>query len=545
LSLVERYGRTNIHNAIALGLVPGVAALLFLVWWLAASRARWRTRLAGLALVIAAIAGVVFSQSSIRMGGMLLAFSLPYFVYGVAGVLLLTVPLRPHLRERTLALAIIICAGIFCSMRVDSIGGDLFPVVSWRWEPTAGERSAALVEIDAQGIAEVPETPATSDWPDFLGHGRHNWVEGVRFSTDWSVPPRELWRRDIGAGWSSFIAVGNYLFTQEQRGEEELVTCYRRDTGELVWMNRNTAHFEDGMGMGPRATPAFAGGRLYTQGVTGLLQCVDGATGQTIWKRDLKEDADRDIPGFGFSSSPLVAGEWVVVFTAGGEHKSVIAYDRATGNMVWSAGRDTNGYSSPHLAMLAGMPQVLMTNDYGMQSFNIGDGTVLWEHNWDIKINPRCVQAVVWRDEYVLFGGAGASGSRLLHVTREKENWNVSEKWTTRRFGPYFNNGVLYGDHYYGYDDKRLGCLCMETGERRWAGERYGGQLVFVKDMEILIILSEDGHIVLVRATPERFEEVTRFRALTSKTWNHPIIHRGRLYVRNAREAACFELPGP
>jgi len=298
------------------------------------------------------------------------------------------------------------------------------------------------------------------------------------------------------------------------------------------------------MGIGPRATPAFSKGRLYTQGVTGLVQCLDAATGETVWKRDLKEDANRGVPGFGFSSSPLVIDMFVVVFSSGRENKSVIAYNRDTGDIVWSSGRNVDGHSSPHFDIVAGAPQILMVNNYGMQSFNIADGTVLWEHNWDIKTNPRCVQPVVWKNEYVLFGGTGTSGSRLLHITQKNNNWNVEEMWTTRRFGPYFNNGILHGDHYYGYDDKRLGCIALETGDRCWVGERYGGQLLFAADMTMLIILSEDGHVILVRATPERFEEVARFKALTGKTWNHPIIHRGRLYVRNAQEAACFELPG-
>ena len=213
LLFLERYGRTNIHNAVALGVVPGIAALLTLAWWLLASRAPRRARLIGLSLVIAAVAAVVFSQRSVEMGGMLLALALRYFVYSAAIVLLVSFPARWKFRKWALAMVIVICAVFFCAMRVDSIGGDLFPVVSWRWKPSAAQRSAALAGVDPQGRAEAPEEAAPGDWPDFLGHGRHNRVSGVRFSTNWDAPPREIWRRNIGPGWSAFIGVGDYLFT--------------------------------------------------------------------------------------------------------------------------------------------------------------------------------------------------------------------------------------------------------------------------------------------------------------------------------------------
>jgi len=158
-------------------------------------------------------------------------------------------------------------------------------------------------------------------------------VGGTRFSSDWSKPPPELWRREIGHGWSSFIAVGDYLSTQEQRGSHEVVTCYRAATGEEVWTNKVVALFEDAMGPGPRPTPTFDQGKLYTQGATGLLQCLDAATGGRLWQRDLRQDAGCKTPRYGFAGSPLVLGELVVVFTGGPEGKGAIAYHRASGDI--------------------------------------------------------------------------------------------------------------------------------------------------------------------------------------------------------------------
>lgn len=541
--LFARFGTTNIHSAMELGVAPLVSLLLLLIWWLGFSRVPLRGRLAGAALLIAACALVVFSQGNVGMGGMLLGRALPFLVYGLAAVLLLTRPIRWERRRWVLAAAVLAWAGVFLALRVDTVGGNLFPVVSWRWEPSVAQHAEALPRIEAGGTAQLPAQLSPGDWPAFRGAKRDGRVEGVRFSTDWTTPPREVWRRPIGSAWSAFILVGEYLFTQEQRGEEELVTCYQADTGEPVWLNSINAKFEDGMGLGPRATPAYADGRLYTQGVTGVLQCIDAVTGSTLWKRDLTEDAERDVPTWGFVSSPLVVGELVITFTSGGDGKSVIACHRATGEIAWKAGHGASGYSSPHLGVVGGVEQVLMVSDFGIESIDPAQGARLWDNAWDIQTNPRCVQPVVVGGDRVMLGATGTSGSRLLQVSHQPGGWAAEELWTTRQMRPYFNDGALHKGYYYGYDGERVACLDVEQGKRLWAGERFSGQLLLVADMDVLLVLSEAGEVILIPATPEGYTETARFKALPGKTWNHPVIGKGRLFIRNAEEAVCYELP--
>ena len=271
--LFARFGTTNIHSAMELGVVPAVSLLLLLVWWLGLSRAPLRARLLGTVLFFGALAAIVFSQGDPGKGGMLLARAMPFFVYGFAAVLLLSKPLPWLMRRWTLVLVLVLWAGITVAFRVDTIGGNLFPVLSWRWEPSVDQFSEALPRLEARGSATLPTALSPRDWPAFRGAKRDGRVEGVRFSTDWSVAPREVWRRKIGPAWSAFILVGDYLFTQEQRGEEELVTCYLADTGEPVWLNSLAAKFEDGMGLGPRATPTHASASK----LVGLNCCAKGS----------------------------------------------------------------------------------------------------------------------------------------------------------------------------------------------------------------------------------------------------------------------------
>ena len=538
------WGSTNIHSAAALGVVPSVAALLLIIWWLAASRAPWRYRLSGLALLGAAWAAIVLSQRTTDFGFLLLAYALPTITTGI--VILLTVTWWSSWRVRgiVLALYIIGCAAFFMAMRVDSIGGDLAPVVSWRWTPTAAEHSEAIASSEVQGTAELPPQAGPADWPGFRGSRRDGRVSDQKFAADWDVPLREVWRREIGPAWSSFAVVGDYLFTQEQRGAHELVTCYRADTGEEVWTNRLEARYEDNMGLGPRATPTFDNGRLYTQGATGILQCIDAATGETIWRRDIASDADTRVPGWGFASSPLVVGDLVIQFAGGAKDQGLLAYDTASGELVWRAGQGASGYSSPHFARIADIPHVVMASNWGLQAFAPETGSLLWEFSWAVPSYPRCTQPLVVENRGIL-GTTSTMGSNLLEVQKTGADWNVTEQWQTRRFRPYFKDSVIHEGYIYGFDGNRFVCFDIETGERQWAGKRYGGQVVLLADMAMLVVLSEAGEVVLIDATPERFHERALFSALRGKTWNHPVVAHGRLFVRNAEEAVCFELPLP
>jgi outer membrane protein assembly factor BamB len=368
-------------------------------------------------------------------------------------------------------------------------------------------------------------------------------VTGVKFSTDWTTPPRELWRRKVGPAWSSFAAVGDYVFTQEQRGEQELVTCYRAATGEPVWANQAEARFKDTMGLGPRATPTYHQGKLYAQGARGLLQCLDAATGHTIWKRNLTADASTGVPGYGFACSPLLVDDRVIEFTCGGEGKSAVAYDRASGEIAWLAGHKASAYSSPHFAVIGAVPQVLMVCGFGVQSFVPQTGVSLWEYPWKVKQYERCTQPLVVGNDSIMVAATGATGSGLLRIQKQEKTWSVKEEWTTKTFRSYFNDCVFHEGYAYGFDGDRLACLDLRTGERRWTGKRYDGQVLLIADMAVLLVLSEAGEVVLVQATPERFSEIAQFSALSGKTWNAPVVAHGKLFVRNAEEAACFELP--
>jgi outer membrane protein assembly factor BamB len=387
--------------------------------------------------------------------------------------------------------------------------------------------------------AEPTETAAV--WPGFRGPDRNGVTRGVRIETDWSSsPPIELWRRPIGPGWSSFAVRGDRFYTQEQRGDDEIVACYTLSTGDPVWSHRDTARFwESNAGAGPRATPTLDGGRVYTLGATGILNALDAESGAVVWSRNAASDTGTDVPMWGFAGSPLVADGLVIVATAG----RLAAYDVASGKPRWVGPAREGGYSSPHRAAIGGVAQILLQSDAGVTSVEPASGTVLWEYAWP---GAAIVQPALTADGDVLAvtgSATGGLGIRRLAVTNGPGGWTIEERWRSTGLKPYFNDLVVHKGHAFGFDGSILACINLEDGARKWKGGRYGyGQLLLLPDEDVLLVLSEEGELALVGATPDSFKELARLPALEGKTWNHPVLSGGILLVRNGEEMAAFRL---
>jgi outer membrane protein assembly factor BamB len=426
------------------------------------------------------------------------------------------------------------------SSPLDVARGDPEPV-----ERSKGRGGPAARAADPVAPKSTGERPAMSErgfarveWPGFRGPERDGVSRGVRIETNWSAsPPVELWRRPIGPGWSSFAVRGDFLYTQEQRGDDEVVACYNATTGAPVWTHRDAARFfESNAGAGPRGTPTLSDGHVYTFGATGIVNALDARDGAVLWSRNAASDAGAEVPYWGFSSSPLVVGDVVIVAASG----TLVAYELATGKLRWIGQANGGSYSSPHLATIDGVAQVLLMSGSGAISVAPADGKRLWEHPWR---GVPIVQPAVTADGDVLIAANADSGTRRLTIAHGPGGWTVEERWTSRGLKPYFNDFVVHEGHAFGFDARILACIDVEDGERKWKGGRYGnGQLVLLPDQDLLLVLSEEGELALVKATPDQFTEIARFKAIEGKTWNHPVLVGDVLLVRNGEEMAAFRL---
>jgi len=530
-----------LQNATGYFLIPMAGLILLSLWWLFSRRVSISERVIGLIVFLGSIGFIIVTHGP--DGAYLSSRVIPTMMSSVVISLVLTASMAWPARRGAALIAILGCLALFSALRVDSIGGDLSPNLSWRWE-SPGEAVWEGEVVNPGKTATLPEAAGAGDWLAFRGPNRDSYAPGVSFATDWDAnPPKELWRQPIGLGFSSFVVVGDYIFTQEQREHSELVVCYDAKTGDEIWINQIEARFNDATGDGPRATPTFVDGKLLAQSAMGLLQCFDAATGEIVWSSDLKEDTGAAVPVWGFASSPLIVDDLAIVFAAGPDEKGVAAYNIATGELAWCGGKGAHGYSSAHLANFAGTDQVVITSDIGVQSFVPDSGDLLWEHDWPINMNPRCVQPIIADGDALLIGTAGGQGTRRVNIAKTGEGWTAEEQWTNKRYKPYFNDSIYFDGNCYGYDGNRLVCVNAATGDVRWKGKRYGGQVLFLPDMEMLLVLSEKGEVVLIDATPSEETVVARFQAINGKTWNHPVIAHGKLFVRNSAEIACYELP--
>jgi len=546
---VARYGLPMfVPEALPFGAMAGLASgLAIVVWWVFFSRAPWSERLGAIVLmVIALVATSRFLHVSVATAGQGYLFpmyaipllSLAFVVWAVAAR-----RLDGGARRLSMVATILLACGVWTLVRTGGITGDARSDFAWRWSKTPEDRLLAQPDVEPTAALSPAATTATeADWPGFRGPGRDSVIPGLRIETDWTKsPPVELWRRPIGPGWSSFAVGGDLIYTQEQRGDDENVACYNARTGEPVWRHRDAARFyESNGGAGPRGTPTLRDGRVYAFGATGILNVLDAGDGSVVWSRNVASDADRKVPGWGFASSPLVVDDMVLVAAAG----KLVAYDRDTGEPRWIGPPGDGGYSSPHWFTLDGVEQILLMSVAGATSFSPDDGTILWVHPW--KEGTRIVQPALTADGDLLISAGEAKGLRRIAVAQGPGGWTIEERWTTIRLKPYFNDFVVHDGHAFGFDGRILTCIDVEDGKRKWKGGRYGhGQFVLLRDQDLLLVLSEQGELALVRAAPDQFTELARFPAIEGKTWNHPVLIEDLLLVRNGEEMAAFRLSLP
>jgi outer membrane protein assembly factor BamB len=234
----------------------------------------------------------------------------------------------------------------------------------------------------------------------------------------------------------------------------------------------------------------------------------------------------------------------VIVIVGGPQARGAVALDAATGKEVWARDGGKESYSSAHLVSIRGKPQILIHDNKRLAALSVADGAVLWERaGEDENIIPMIQPHPM--DAGLLLVSSGQDLT-LLDVCEEGAKWIAKEQWTTKKFKPTFNDFVVHDGHAYGLDNGILGCVNLKTGERVWKKGRYGlGQVMLLPDQGALLILSETGELAVVDAKPQEPADPVRIPAIEGKTWNHPAIVKDRLYVRNAKEMACYRLRGP
>ena len=393
--------------------------------------------------------------------------------------------------------------------------------------------------------ARSPAAPALF-WTDFRGPRRDGHYDERPINTTWPAAGlTPMWKQPVGGGFASFSIARGRAFTIEQRAGDEVAAAYDVVTGRELWTNGWPTLFAEFMGGdGPRATPTWADGRVYALGARGELRCLDDATGRVLWRLNILEDNGAANLDWGMAASPLIVDDNVIVLPGGPGGRSVVAYDRRTGERAWSALGDRAGYSSPMLVTLAGVRQLVVFSASRLMGLTPDGGDVLWEYPWTTMSDVNVSQPLLVGDNRVFLSSGYGTGAAVLELTASAGALSLREVWRNTRMKNRFASSVIHEGVIYGLDESILAAVDATTGELKWKAGRYGyGQVLLASGH--LIVLTEDGDLVLVKANPDRLEELVQFPVLEGKTWNHPAMAGGYLLVRNLAEMAAFDLRVP
>ena len=438
------------------------------------------------------------------------------------------------------------------TLRVDgTINGMGLPRLVWRGSHSDATQTTASPAETVQKPVHAAALPGLEDSAQFLGPDRTGVLPIARLSTNWTTQaPRELWRRPIGLGWSSFAVVGGQAWTQEQVGDDERVTCLDIATGQTLWSHSERTRFSEWQGGdGPRATPTVQDGRVYAMGGTGILLCLDAATGRLVWRRSVLEENGLSNLIWGTSSSPLIVDDLTVITGGRGSGAVLYAYRSADGSPAWKSGDGDASYASPILATLAGRRVILSNNATSLTAHDPTTGRILFDHAWGGSKWPKASQPVVLPGDRVFVSGGYGMGCQIIQVKTGEAGSDsatgtlkTETAWKGITMKTQFNSPGLRNGYLYGLDDGLLACVDATTGRRIWKDGRFGsGQTLIVGDT--VVVQNENGTVHACAASPDGFHELGQIAALSSKTWNQPAVAGRYLLVRNDREAVCWELP--
>lgn len=552
---------------------------------LAPSRRSLRRRvLVGFPQIVIALTLLVFFGSRLGEGGDIerqwFHFFRSILVLGAATVIAFwALFFSKWPRIPVIAAIALIGGGSYALFRVE-YDGNLRPHIHFRdwvlrlFGASHSDKVRAHREQQARTLKKRPvdPTPLPTDFPGFRGADRTGVVNGPPINRDWNArPPREIWKQPTFGGYAAFAVVNEFLYTIEQRDDDEAVVCYDAVNGNELWSHSWPGRFKESMGgIGPRATPTVDNGEVFAYGAFGRLVCLNAVNGQLKWAVDTLRG--RPNVQWAMSGSPLVSGDLVVVNPGAQPPEraghSLVAYHRADGHVVWSSGKHQAGYSSPMLVTLDGVRQILIFDGVGLGGYDPELGAELWRFPWvtqgasginvaqpivlerEKPTQPGMEPAVERRGEVFIASGYGRGGA-LLRIVKKGNEWTVEEVWRSeaRTMRCKFSSPVEYNGFIYGLDDGNLQCIDLADGSERWTdrrrpteGKAYGnGQILRVGSL--LVILSEYGEVVLVEANPAQFRELGRKKILEGdKTWNNPALAGGLLYIRNEREMACVDL---
>lgn len=389
-------------------------------------------------------------------------------------------------------------------------------------------------------LSAEAEDNSKAEWTQWRGPNRDGISPETGFLKNWPQEgPKVLWHIPFGDGYSGISIAQGKVYTMFAEGNDEFVVCLDASNGEEVWRFRSGAKFTEQRGDGPRSMPTVHGDSVFALGAEGKLYALNAHNGEQLWTHNFVKEFGSKIPTWGFSSSPLIEGNLVLVEAGGKDGKSIVAFDKKSGDVVWTTHTDAVGYSSPISIDFGGVRQTIFLTSKTLLSVAPENGQIYWKYPWPEGIN--IATPIFIPDDKIFISASYDKGAVLLKMIAGEDGIGIEEVWKSRVMKNHFNSSVLQGDYLYGFDNAILTCIEVDTGEEQWRHRGFGKGSLLLADGH-LIILGEGGKLALVEVSPNEYREKARFQLFDDKCWTVPTLAGGRLYLRNQKEMVCLDL---
>lgn len=399
-----------------------------------------------------------------------------------------------------------------------------------------------------------------ADWAQWRGPNRDGISQEMGFLKEWpNGGPQVLWRVPLGEGFSGISVAGGRLYTMFSEENDEFVVCLNASNGEEIWRFRSDSNYHDSMGgNGPRATPTIDGELLFTVSAQGKLYALNTDNGEKVWSHDLQGEFGSEMPRWGYCPSPLVEGDLLLVEVGGMDGKSIVAFDKKSGDVVWSSHTDILGYSSPIAVTIGGIRQLIVFTGTQLVSVSPDNGEFYWTYPWRTQHDVNAATPVFIAPDKIFISSGYGKGAAVVQVRvmaspesgavmnegeKNRTEIKVVEIWKNKDMKNHFATSVLHGDYLFGFDNAILKCIDANTGSEKWKTRGYGKGTLMLADNH-LIILGDRGKLGLAEATPSAYNEIASAEGLSGLCWTVPTLANGRLYARNEKEMVCLDMTG-
>lgn len=379
-------------------------------------------------------------------------------------------------------------------------------------------------------------------WPGWLGPERNGIVTHFDPPKEWPQELKRVWSQDVGQGYASTLVSGDKLYHHARQRDDEVLWCLDLKTGKPQWRKSYMVAFTPGgggqaHGKGPKSSPVLADGRIFTLSVTGVLSAWDADSGDLLWREDFKDRYKKNQPYWGVSTSPVVDGPRVIVQTGNDEAGALIALDVKTGKEVWSFDEDPTSYSSPIMAELGGVRQVIAWNQQALIGVDPTTGKQLWRHLFVQQRTKQNTATPLVHKDYIVLGGEDRGLRSVKPQLGADGQWNVTERWRQDDVAFDMSTPVIVNDLVFGFSHYKRGqffCLDPEDGKVLWKGNgRAGENVAFLGIKDHVLALLDKAELEVLKPSKEGFESVARFEVADSPTWSPPILLKDTMLIKD------------